>query len=181
MSIEIMHINFQIHGTNILGVLQKIAGSLFFLATLYIFVEFPWTNNNTCGEVQKKFTRTSEILKTTSTTDCCSNLQQAYWSLVKEIFKDNWVFCSRGSPRNFSNQPRSAQHQSEGYKRLRTKSYYLHFKWNLHQRNNQETFFSILQSSWIEGYAPNANWSLKQMKMSCFSVKNVPVASQREF
>ena len=30
MSIEIMHVDFQTHGTNILGVLQKIAGSLFF-------------------------------------------------------------------------------------------------------------------------------------------------------
>ena len=30
MSIEIMHVDFQTHGTNILEVLQKIAGSLFF-------------------------------------------------------------------------------------------------------------------------------------------------------
>ena len=30
MNIEIMHANFQIDGTNILGVLQKISGSLFF-------------------------------------------------------------------------------------------------------------------------------------------------------
>ena len=36
MSIEIMHIDFQTHGANILGVLKKIAGSLFYLTTLYL-------------------------------------------------------------------------------------------------------------------------------------------------
>ena len=30
MSIKIMHVDFQSHGTNILGVLQKFAGSPFF-------------------------------------------------------------------------------------------------------------------------------------------------------